>query len=168
MNPNARGQPKRGSRPERSQKGRNKDLDAGLRLIQGDPHRCYHLPQPIQCPSPSRTHSGTACKCPGRRELPTNAPSRHNADTGRLWPAAPALLPGFPAAFHVGSCCVSLGRFAACSSEYKAGPHASKSDVCLKLPIERPEKFQVRTDSTPGLVEGGRRARALAASVASE
>src|SRR5215472_8381286 len=24
-------------------------LDAGLRLIQGDPHACYHLPRPIQC-----------------------------------------------------------------------------------------------------------------------
>src|SRR5262249_16425347 len=24
-------------------------LDAGLRLIQGDPHPCYHLPRPIQC-----------------------------------------------------------------------------------------------------------------------
>src|SRR5215469_9561539 len=24
-------------------------LDAGLRLIQGDPHACDHLPRPIQC-----------------------------------------------------------------------------------------------------------------------
>ena len=24
-------------------------LDAGLRLIQGDTHPCYHLPRPIQC-----------------------------------------------------------------------------------------------------------------------
>src|SRR5215469_9159801 len=24
-------------------------LDAGLRLIQGDPHACNHLPRPIQC-----------------------------------------------------------------------------------------------------------------------